>query len=85
MTPFEQQIEHNRKVNETTISALVQWGANFGARAAAAAQLAEQLRARLEPPDFKILIVPTEELLTAFEHFRDEIVAACTRLRGAIG
>jgi hypothetical protein len=86
MTPFQQQIEDNRKLNDQVISELVSEGARLGAFAASAAKFAEAINADPGPQDLKArLLAPSEELLTAFEHFRDEIVAACNRLRKAIG
>lgn len=86
MTPLQQTIEDNRKLNEKLISDLVSDGARLGAFAATAARFAEAINAAAGPQDIKArLLVPSEELLTAFEHLRDEIVAACDRLRKAIG
>lgn len=86
MTPLQQQIEDNRKLNDKVISELVSEGARLGALAATAAKFAEAINAADGPQDLKArLLAPSEELLASFEHFRDEIAAACNRLRKAIG
>ena len=86
MTPLLQQIEDIRKQNDKVISELVSEGARLGAIAAAAAKFTEAINADPGPQDIKArLLAPSEELLTAFEHFCDEIAAACNRLRKAIG
>jgi len=86
LTPSEQQIHDHRKLNEKVISDLVSEGARLGAIAASAATFADAIRsAAAEHPDFAVrLLAPSREILDAFEHFRDEIDAACSRLRVAV-
>lgn len=85
LTPAEQQIHDHRQLNEKVISDLVREGARLGAIASTAAKFAEEIRAAADQPDLRArLLAPSREMLDAFEHFRDEIDAACARLRRAV-